>query len=223
MKSLILNKYQQLLPLFLGVAFCFGLLAFRIKLSYEFFYLILVWNLFLGIVPLVTVYFLLASAEIKRLPLLFGTLIWLLFLPNAPYIITDLIHLKHSDPGWAVVDSLIIMSFAIVSALAGFISLREMSRIYKPLVKIKGLLAAQILILFLCGYGVYLGRFIRFNSWELVTNPLPLFEYIWATVSHPLIYWKVWGFTLCFGGFLNLTYFTGIFVLDSKTSNTRSI
>ena len=128
---------------------------------------------------------------------LFGC--WLLFFPNALYIITDLIHLSElsSVPLWF--DAALLFCASFVGLLMAFASLRRaelflMHRFSKRLVK-------QLLIpllLFVSSFGVYLGRFERWNSWDVISNPFALSAEIIHFIFSPVANYKVWAFTLIF-------------------------
>jgi uncharacterized membrane protein len=100
-----------------------------------------------------------------------GLCIWLLFLPNAPYIITDLLHLRINTevPVWY--DSLLVFCYAMAGLQAGLFSLylvqKMITRLYSAY--ISQLAVAGFVLL--SSYGVYLGRFQRWNSWDLFTKP----------------------------------------------------
>lgn len=188
-------------------AWCLAILGFRISTAGNLQFMFLSWNLFLAAIPLGLALLLHSSPRTARwslgLPIVAG---WLLFFPNAPYVLTDLIHLRSRAgvPLWY--DLLMILSFALVSLWMGFQSLHLVhswiSRRTSPLIGWFFTGACMIL----CGFGIYLGRFLRWNSWDIVSNPLPLIEDIWARVSEPATHPQTWGVTLGFGGLLMLGY-----------------
>src|SRR5215213_2367462 len=138
----------------------------------------LVWNLMLAWVPLV-----LAMAAYGRtrrgfdLTVTVLLVLWLLFFPNAPYLLTDFIHLGEGPaPLWY--DALMLSAFAWTGLLLGFASLYLVQmivrRAYGSTVAWLGVLAA----LGLASAGVYVGRFIRFNSWDALLHPVHVAEVI---------------------------------------------
>ena len=145
----------------------------RLEYSGRFAYFFLIWNLFLAWMP----YWLaLAAWNLREKPayaLTFGGM-WLLFFPNAPYLITDFIHLypKHGVPVWY--DSLMIFSFALTGLALGLVSLYLMQSVVIRWfgARLSWLFVAGALLL--SGFGVYVGRFLRWNSWDLFANPLTL-------------------------------------------------
>jgi len=170
------------------------------KLTQSYFYFFLVWNLFLAGIPLFITqlmkYYHTWRTSTWQKILLFST--WLLFLPNSPYIITDLIHLHDKDSILIWFDLFLVFVFALNGLLLGLLSLMDMrgfiSKIYSKRVSF----LATFSICILCGYGIYLGRFLRFNSWDVLTKPIFLFEKIGSSLTQP----KVWAMTLAFGGLL---------------------
>lgn len=171
-------------------------------------YLFLVWNLFLAWLPWL---FSLPLATLpsrrghgwKLLPLL-G--LWLLFLPNAPYIVTDLLHLRAANgvPVWF--DAALLFTFAWTGCLLGFFSLRiAHGRIEAWLGAAAGWLfvfAAAVLT----GFGIYLGRFLRWNSWDIVSQPGALARDILDRVLSPGSHPQTWLVTAFFAAFFVCAY-----------------
>ncbi len=187
-KDLIYQRFSEFRILFWGLCLSALLLALRIKLSHSFFFLFLGWNLILGFIPfwitfLLQVYPGLWAKTYLRF-LIFS--LWLLFLPNAPYILTDFIHLRLSKPIEAPFDTLLVASFAATAWLAGLYSLRDMKRFLLLEYPEKAVRMMIYAMCFLAGLGVYLGRFIRFNSWDFILNPLEVATITLRNFSSPL-------------------------------------
>lgn len=193
--------------LVVSISFSLVLYTTRVITTHSLFYGFLLWNLILAAVPL------LITSQIKRFPkimsnrlffFLFFT-IWLLFLPNAPYIITDFLHLRNGPmPQWF--DILLLMSFAINGLILGLTSMVQMQIFlyrYLSLGKIRSLM---IIVCFLCGLGIYMGRFLRYNSWDIITDPYPVFYDILNRVTSPLQHIETWGVTVGFGSLVWITY-----------------
>lgn len=130
---------------------------------------------------------------------------WLLFFPNAPYIVTDLIHLRpRSVPYWF--DILLLAAFAWAGLVSGCASLERMHRRvdtrFGPRVG-WGFVAA---VAMLSGLGIWLGRFVRLNSWDVVANPLALVEALAQVFIHPLESIQAWGVSVFFGAFVLVVY-----------------
>lgn len=162
------------------------------------------WNLFLAVIPL---YFSFQLSQVKtRKAGWLYLCAWLLFFPNAMYIVTDLFHLKDHPgiPKWY--DLLILISAAITGVIMGFLSLFTVERY---LCRIVGNRYMKLIIsgcFFLCGYGVYLGRYLRWNSWDIITQPFSLFTDIAMDIIHPFRNIQCWTLSLLFGIWLYILY-----------------
>jgi uncharacterized membrane protein len=151
------------------------LFRFRTVMSGTMDYLFLLWNLFLAWLPLTMAYTASSFAFRRRYLLLIvlpAAALWLLFFPNAPYILTDLFHLRHPRehvPVWF--DTLLINWFAWTGLLLGVFSLFLMHDIVRRAFgRITGWLFVFI-VGTLCGVGIYIGRFLRWNSWDVLFHP----------------------------------------------------
>jgi uncharacterized membrane protein len=174
MKTLLLHRFKELKHLAALTLLCMCLLGLRIKLTHGYFLLFLVWNLFLAFIPYVMVVRLRFRESVTTTNLIATFIIWLAFLPNAPYILTDLIHIKHAETSWIVYESLLVLSFSITGLLLGFLSLRDMCVLLSQkgwLPNKKWVRIFQNTILILCGYGIYLGRVLRWNTWDIIQHP----------------------------------------------------
>lgn len=155
--------------------FNIGLILLLYFKSSEKHYLFLGWNLFLAWLPLFMALYI-RLLPFKKGGVRFYVLLgfWLLFFPNAPYIITDLIHLneRYNPARWY--DILLLFSSALNGLLLGFYSLFLVHN--KIRTQLSELVSWCIVILFalLSAYGIYLGRALRWNSWDLFVQPIPL-------------------------------------------------
>jgi uncharacterized membrane protein len=189
--------------------FCFLLSVFRIFIGETRGYLFLNWNLFLALIP-----WLLTSLAIlwrlqSRIAVLFILAVWLLFFPNSLYILTDLIHLRdiHDAPVW--LDLIIVLSFAWAGLCFGFVSLMDIEFFLRTRFKAgrKIVILLSVCMVYLAAFGVYLGRFLRWNSWDLLGNPAALVNDIVDPIADPLNNLRFWGFTVLMGTLLNFMYF----------------
>jgi len=146
-------------------------------------------------------------------------LIWLLFFPNAPYILTDLFHLrlKSSMPIWF--DLLLILSFAWTGLMFGFTSLWNIENLLRNNLKPIYINLISSLLLFIGSFGIYVGRYLRWNSWDIINQPFDLFYDIGDRIINPFDHPRTWGMTLFMGGFLNLIYFSLRLVQNKKHKN----
>lgn len=196
------------------------MLLVRIIYTSSLVYSFLWWNLFLAIVPIlvaVPFYSLYKSKGMHSIPVLSLFVTWLLFFPNAPYIITDLIHLADGNPGMPLwYDALMVFSFAFTGVFSGFLSLIFIYRVVKDFLKKTNKSTWFIpVILTLSGYGVYLGRVLRWNSWDMFTRPHIVFGDIYTNVGDPI----AWSMTVFFTGFLLLIWYIIKFFFNSDNAN----
>lgn len=201
-KHLFLSRFKTFALVSVSMLFSIVLLMIRMKFTHSFLYLFLVWIFFLAVIPFAITTYLASLPKLNKFVLVFWFSVWLLFLPNAPYIITDLLHLKISDSHLLWLDILVIMSFALNGLMLFYLSMSDMKTILQTSIsKKKGNYIITITI-FLCGFGVYLGRFLRYNSWEILSNPKYLFVDIINMIVKPFAHQEAWLFTILFGVFL---------------------
>ncbi len=198
MNSVAVNK------LLLLSGFCFVLTMFRFWATDTISYVFLPFNLILAWIPLGVAYSF--SQTKNQFKLFFLFLLWLVFFPNSPYIITDLIHLKprNNFPLWF--DSVFLYSFAFTGLMLGMFSA---ILIYRKLKEIFSLTTAKGTMLFamlLSGYGVYIGRFLRWNSWNILTHPFEILGDTLVRLLHPFEYPRTYGMTLLIGALLFLVF-----------------
>ncbi len=189
----------------MAVTFSGALLLTRIIKTDSLFFLFLVWNLFLAGIPyLITT--LLSIRKVNNVIFWSGFIIWLVFLPNSPYIITDLQHLRLSTLHSVWFDVLLILSFAINGLIIGFASLQMMQQLLSERLTQKTTKYGVHIILLLCGFGIYLGRVLRWNSWDILQNPIGILSDILKRILFPIQHIDTWIFTIGFGSFLIITY-----------------
>jgi uncharacterized membrane protein len=172
------RRTLAIVALLAASALCVALVEIRTHETGDAYYRFLVWNLILAWVPLVLAVAAYARAR-RRVDLLVAALLvpWLLFFPNAPYLLTDFIHLGEGPaPLWY--DALMLSAFAWTGLLLGFASLYLVQMIVRRAlggtVAWVGVLGA----LGLASVGVYVGRFVRFNSWDALLHPVRVAEVV---------------------------------------------
>ena len=202
------RRALALAALALASALCVALLVARWVYSNPGAYDFLAWNLFLAWIPLlaaVAVYDMYRRGRplARLLPL--GAL-WLLFLPNAPYLLTDLIHLgtRNDAPLWF--DLVLFTAFAWTGVLLGFMSVYLMQAVVRRAAGVSWSWAFVGGSLVATSFGIYLGRSLRWNSWALVTNPGPLLSDVWARLSDPLAHPRSFGMTVALSALLSVLY-----------------
>ncbi len=160
-------------------ALAVALLVGRYATTGEWVFLWMVWNLFLA---------------------------WLLFLPNAPYMVTDLLHLRPRAgvPLWY--DALLLFTFAWAGCVLGFASLSVVHRRVEAWLGRAAGWAVVGGVGLLSGFGIYLGRFLRWNSWDVLTRPGALAEDVLVRVLRPADHPRTWAITLLFALFMWCAY-----------------
>jgi uncharacterized membrane protein len=171
-------------------------------------FLFLPWNLFLAFIPYAITKWLMAHPDWieNKLKLCFIFIIWLLFIPNSFYILTDLYHLELSkdSPRWF--DLTLIFSFAWIGMLLGILAVSKMETIFRLFLKNKNILLFIYPVMWLNAWGIYIGRYLRFNSWDIITSPFSLFGDIAEMFLNPFRYTYAWGMIFCFSVFMTLVY-----------------
>jgi uncharacterized membrane protein len=131
----------------------------------------------------------------------------MLFLPNALYIVTDLIHLSAvtNVPLWY--DASLLFAAAFTGIMMAFISIRKVESFLIEKFNHKIIKFFVPLMLFMSSFGVYLGRFERWNSWDIFLNPIGLGTNILSCIISPVANYKVWAITIIFTGVFSMLYF----------------
>lgn len=198
------------------LAFTMFLLATRIILSGELDYIFLAWNSFLAWIPFAISQNLAMVKSRWKIFFLIGA--WLLFLPNAPYIITDFLHLKArpSIPYWF--DILLLFSAALNGLLLGLLSLLSVEKFLAN--RYGNRISGSIILcsFFLCAFGVYIGRYLRWNSWDIIMNPGDIAVDILVRIFYPFDHFGTWAVTILFGSFFYVIYYSIKNFIDHKSN-----
>ena len=201
---------NEILILLLFSIFCLIFSLFRVSYSNTKVFLFLNWNLFLAAIPYVLSSIVMLNIKLQEKKWVIGIVLasWLLFFPNAPYILTDLLHLKRdlNMPVWF--DLILILSFAWTGLLFGFLSLRDIDRLFRKNFNKSTVFILITLLLFAAGFGIYLGRYLRWNSWDILQNPMGLVFDIGDRFIDPFSHPRTWGLTIFMGIFLNMVYWS---------------
>ena len=193
----------------LASTMCLLMLAARMAYSGTRTHFWLSWNLLLAWVPLVAswlIYRLRTRGGARRLRLAALGIVWLAFYPNAPYLITDLMHIRADTPVTLWLDVLVVFLFALTGLLAGFVSLYMLQDL---VTRARGAWAGWafvLVVLGLSGVGVYLGRFQRWNSWDLFVQPWAVAADVLDGLLYPLAHVRSLAFSGLFAAFLALCY-----------------
>jgi uncharacterized membrane protein len=229
----------------LSIGFTLLLLVIRIAVSNRLHYIFLPWNLFLAFIPLwistnrfqinktpstsnVISYFNQLNQwyifkKLNQLKLTIGDsfwfITWLLFLPNAPYIITDLTHLTERAPIPYYFDIVLLFMSAANGLIFFFVSVSQVENWWRHQFS-KSTLGWFYFIAFgLCSFGIYLGRYGRFNSWNVLTNPTSLLSEILDRIVMPFEHPRTWAVTFLFTVMLYLLYMVAKNVKFTEVEN----
>ena len=190
----------------LAAAFPLGLIIARSAYVGELSGTFLMWNLFLAWLPLLFAAITIWAERRGLLLALLPAVAWLAFLPNAPYLVTDLMHLAANSRVPLLFDTVMLFSFALYGLALGLVSLRWMQTLvtrrwgrWLGWGFVLGALGAA-------GFGIYLGRYVRWNSWDLVTQPQLLLNDVLARLTSPILYWHSWAMTGLLAALLVFTY-----------------
>ncbi len=195
----------------------FVLLAVQMMATRTDDYFFLLWNLFLAAVPYALSLSFERAVEMpcapnRRMQAGVIFLLWLFFFPNAPYIVTDFIHLpwEYTRSFLFWYDFFLIASFSCAGLLFGMASL---FRVHRSLRKILGKLFADgtiLVMVFLSGFGVYLGRFLRWNSWDVFVSAEDLFFKSLSYFGDPALFRSALFLSFLFSIFIGISY--GVFL-----------
>jgi uncharacterized membrane protein len=188
---------------------CVALVATRVILDRNLRFAFLGWNLFLAWLPLIFAVLLCDEHVLggrRRWRRAGWGLAWLLFFPNAPYIFTDLMHLTNRFFPHYWTNMMLILSCALTGLMLGFVSLYIVQSVVADRYgRATGwLLVAGVAGL--SGVGVFMGRFLRFNTWDLVWRPFSLVQQTGGWFSEPLADTQPYIFSILFAVFVFIAY-----------------
>ena len=181
----------------------------RVIWSDSTYFIYLLWNIFLAFLPFLLSIILLwykTNKKIKTGVLVFGLIVWLFLFPNAPYLVTDFIHLgvKSIVPLWY--DALLIFSSAWLGMLLALYSLSNIEQLF--LTRYSKRVASFLIMIsiLISSFGIYIGRFLRWNTWDIVIQPKHIIHDVSVILLHPFHYIEAYAFTLSFFVFIYVSY-----------------
>ena len=185
-----------------------AMVAARVQYSGNGYYTALVWNLLLAWIPLACAIHVYDSSRLgaSRARLWTVGALWLVFFPNAPYIVTDFKWLRTwtGAPIWY--DVVLVAAAAWCGLILGFVSLYLMQAVVRRAVGAVRAWLFVLVVLALSSFGIYLGRFQRWNSWDVFTQPGRFAHNVWPHLAHPADHPKTVAVTVLFTAFLATTY-----------------
>jgi uncharacterized membrane protein len=204
LRKLSPHKYKLVIFGLLLTASVISVMLAKARMAYSntYDYSALIWNLGLAWIPFVfasIAYMVSWTRKLLYLVMPVCAFVWLIFFPNAPYILTDFQHLStnaNNAPLWY--DVLMLVWFAWTGLLLGVVSLYFMQEIVtRNFGRTTGWLFT-ILVTVLSSIGIFLGRFYQWNSWDILGDPMPIASDVWGWLRHPFANLRVYGFTLLF-------------------------
>jgi uncharacterized membrane protein len=196
-----------------------GLVAFRVAYSHSFEDAPYLWNLFLAWIPFGLALLIYdrhrRGARLVQLAAL--GLLWLLFFPNAPYIVTDFRYLTDMTGKAFWFEGLLIGTAAVTGLLLGFMSLYLIQAIVRRVAGTRYAWLFVFVALALSSVGVYLGRVLRWNSWDVFVRPGALLGELAGVLVDPLAHPRPIAITILFTSFLLASY--AIFYSLARTSS----
>jgi uncharacterized membrane protein len=205
------NKYRLTMFFLLAGATIISVAIWRFRVDYSGSgnYGFLIWNLFLAWIPFIIAYFTYTLTLRRRwvyviVPV--AAFFWLIFFPNAPYILTDFQHLAYwrDVPVWY--DVMLLIWFSFTGLLLGMVSLFLMQEIIRREFGRWFGWGFVALVAGLSSVGVYVGRFLRWNSWDIFSNPSGMAQYTIQGAQDPSL--QSIGFTSLFAAFFLFLYIT---------------
>jgi uncharacterized membrane protein len=202
------RRLGTLAGLVLGSAFCVVLVVVRMVETGDTHLRGLIWNLFLAWIPFALAVLVYDRWRRRRggVALLVLGALWLLFFPNAPYIATDFVHLERGGAAPFWYDAVTIAAFAWMGVLLGFASLYLMQTVVRQW---RGAAAGWTFALVAIGLGslgIYLGRFLRLNSWDALEHPSVIPRILHAVARDPFAYQEAIAVTALFTVALAIAY-----------------
>ena len=203
----IRQRWVALLALGLASGLCCAFLAVRILYLKQVAFTGLVWNLFLAWVPLGAALATYAwrGRRGNWLVVPACAVVWFLFFPNAPYIVTDILHLQPREgvPYWY--DLIMLMAFALTGLFLGYLSLYLMQEVVRGWLGSAASWVFALVMLGLSAFGIYLGRFVRWNSWDALLEPLNTLTEA-ASIANPARNPQALAFSVTFFAFSLVCY-----------------
>ncbi len=186
-----------------------GLLIIRVLASDSTRYIFLPWNLVLAAIPLLLSWWLVLRVSSKgwlTWQQVLLTIVWLSFLPNSFYLVSDFIHLRETYEVNLVFDVVMLMSFALNGLIFGFMSIYMVHRALLDRIRPRQAYILITLIILACSFAAYLGRYTRWNSWDIVLRPAGLLFDVSDRFINPGAHQQTYLTTLIFFALLMSTY-----------------
>lgn len=176
---------------------------------YEPDFIYMIWNLFLAWISFVAALVLertLHRAVWSSWYALFVTALWLTFLPNTFYMLTDFIHIQEFTSADLVSGVIMLSSFILNGVVLGLLSLYLVHRELVKRMRARTAVGIVGLVLISCSFAIYIGRELRWNTWDIVTNPASVLFDVTDRLLNPGAHPNMFGITLGFFVLLTALY-----------------
>lgn len=167
---------------------CILLETFRLLFKNDIKYSFLFWNLSLAWIPFCLTQLASKFSRTSKIKTFIILLVWVLFFPNSPYMITDLLHLKGYNQNILWFDSLLIFLYAGTGLFISLNSLQTAQLIFNQYFGRCKTWIILCSIILLSGFGIYLGRYCRLNSWDLFRRPIWFLGRVIYQFENPLTF-----------------------------------
>jgi uncharacterized membrane protein len=206
-----MSKYKIIIPKNILILFAFSsaLIILRMVLFGSFSLKYIFWNIFLAFIPFAISYILFSFSKennINKIYFYIGIIFWFLFIPNAPYIVTDLIHIGEIRAVPVLYDSVLLFTSALIGLLLGAHSIYHIEQILK--IKYSQKIVSFIIFtaIFFISFGIFIGRFLRFNSWDIFENPVLFIRAIGDVFTNKDYSIEAFFYTILFFLFISMFY-----------------
>lgn len=223
MKKVLAETRHRLVPPFLfsvlGLGLLFGRMLYMVNGRFSF----MAWNLFLAWLPVLWAV-LLVRGLVRNRWLSWGNIffsaLWLVFLPNSFYMVTDFIHLGTSTDQTLLFDSMMFLNFALAGILTGCISIFYVHREFAKRLEQDKVIVVLLGCFLLNGLAIFLGRNLGWNSWDLIINPFLVLSSFVDQLAGPDMLSRMLGITTLFFIFVSVCY-AAFYFLMSYHKNPR--
>lgn len=172
-------------------------------------FLFMIWNLALAWLPVLFALGFrktLATRRLQSWQCLGLLALWLGFLPNSFYLMSDLVHLQSSGEVSILFDIAMMMSFIVNGLILGYISVYIVHNQLLKKLSDRTVLAVLGFVFMACGFAIYLGRYLRWNTWDIILNPAGLLFDVSERVVNPVLHIQTYIVTITFFVLLSSTY-----------------
>lgn len=171
----------------------------------------LAWNLVLAWLPLIFAWYLSQGLKTRRWASwqnIGFTLLWFSLLPNSFYLVSDFVHLRNTGEVSMMFDAVMLMSFAWNGLVLGFLSVLVVHRELIKRLPQKAVLTSLGVLFLLCSFAIYLGRYLGWNSWDILLSPAGIIFDLSDRIIKPTSFPNTFTTTTMFFVLLTSTYYT---------------